>query len=102
MRRRPAVLGRSDASSLPDRITVDEYFTEGLRYGDQRVTVVGDVASTQVSNYLFSDDKNFLITLYGTEGEILVDYLSRYWEDEEQKKDLLRNLEPGDRIEVFG
>ena len=81
-----------------NKITVDEYFKDGISYGSQRITLVGEVEDTWVT---LIDE--FGIDLVSKNGKIISAFLTQdKWKNDDSMTEKLNSIKMGDSIKLKG
>ena len=83
---------------LKDELTIDEYFEDGINYGQKRIKLTGTVDKMFVAG-----DGNLAIDLVSKQGNIITAWYMKFdWENNDSIKNHLRSIKTGDNIQLKG
>ena len=82
---------------LKDKITVDEYFEQGVHYGLEKIELTGIVKGTESNEYWFK-----IILFSENNKQIYTYYDSDKWKDNDSIKKKLISIENGDSVSLKG
>ena len=86
---------------LKDKLTVTEYFEQGVEYGSKIIEINGKILKID------KDNKSFRFTIFSEKFDsnryfITTNFDSKFWKDNEVMKKQLLSIEPGDEISIKG
>ena len=89
----------SDNQKIPSyksTLTVDEYFEDGIQYGNRRITIIGIVFQIEA-------EMDLIIDLRSSEGKIIRCFYNYWvWKDNEKLKTQIRKIKAGQQIALKG
>jgi len=84
---------------LKDEMTTTEFFEHNKDYGNKTISLIGTVRETDGNNSYY---KVVLISEKFVQDEINAYFYSENWENDENLKNYLRSIKPGDTVYVKG
>ena len=84
--------------TLKENLTVDEYFEDGLTYGEKRIELTGTV-----DKMFIAGDGNLCIDLVSKQGKVVSAWYMKWdWENNDSIKNHIRSIKNGDKIQLKG